>query len=48
MASELADRYRTVAGDFTRRVEAVPPEKWQSPAPCEGWQAVDVVRHLVE
>ena len=46
--SEMADRYRKVAAEFTRRVEAVPADGWDRPAPCEGWVARDVVRHLVE
>ena len=43
-----ADRYRKVAAAFTERVRAVPPGAWDAPAPCEGWVARDVVRHLVE
>lgn len=46
--SEIAARYRRVAGRFTARVEEVPPEAWELPAPCEGWVARDVVRHMVE
>jgi uncharacterized protein (TIGR03086 family) len=46
--SEAADRYRKVAAAFTERVRAVPPERWDDPAPCEGGVARDVVRHLVE
>jgi uncharacterized protein (TIGR03086 family) len=46
--SDAADRYGKVAGEFTRRVEAVPAAAWDNPAPCEGWVARDVVRHLVE
>ena len=46
--SEIADRYRTVAADFTARVEEVSPEGWDQPAPCEGWVARDVLRHLIE
>jgi uncharacterized protein (TIGR03086 family) len=45
---EIADRYRTVAAAFTRRVCAVPDDAWERPAPCDGWVARDVVRHLVE
>ncbi|MGE3833804.1 MAG: TIGR03086 family metal-binding protein [Acidimicrobiia bacterium] len=43
----VAERYRRVAGDFTATVEAVPADRWESPAPCEGWVARDVVGHLV-
>lgn len=43
-----SDRYRKVAGAFSRRVQGVPPDAWDNSAPCEGWLARDVVRHLVE
>ena len=46
--SEISDRYRRVAGRFTARAEEVPDGSWDRPAPCEGWVARDVVRHLVE
>ncbi len=46
--STYLERYRRVAGDFTRRVEAVPPAAWDNPAPCEGWVARDIVGHLTE
>jgi uncharacterized protein (TIGR03086 family) len=46
--SEIAERYRRVAAQFTARVTAVPEGAWDNPAPCEGWVARDVVRHLVE
>jgi uncharacterized protein (TIGR03086 family) len=46
--SEIAERYRRVAGQFTQRVEAVPDVAWDNPSPCEGWVARDVVGHLVD
>jgi uncharacterized protein (TIGR03086 family) len=46
--SEGANRYRTIASAFTDRVQAVPEGAWDAPAPCDGWVARDVVRHLVE
>ena len=46
--TEPADRYRKVAAAFTDRVRAVPADRWDAPAPCEGCVARDVVRHLVE
>jgi uncharacterized protein (TIGR03086 family) len=46
--SEQAERYRKIAGTFSERVNAVPDGAWENPAPCEGWVARDVVRHLVE
>jgi len=48
MTSESARRYRVVASGFTQRVEAVRDADWLLPAPCDGWVALDVVRHLVE
>jgi len=46
--TEIADRYRRIAGEFTARVEQVPDDRWDDPAPCEGWVTRDVVGHLVE
>lgn len=46
--SEIADRYRRVAATFSARVQEVPDDGWERRAPCEGWVARDVVRHLVE
>jgi uncharacterized protein (TIGR03086 family) len=41
-----AQRWRRLADDLGRRVDAVPADRWDDPAPCEGWVARDVVRHL--
>lgn len=46
--SDSAERFRRLAADFTSRAEAVPADAWDNPAPCEGWLAKDVVRHVVE
>jgi uncharacterized protein (TIGR03086 family) len=46
--TEISDRYRKIAGQFTQRVQSVPVDAWDNPAPCDGWVARDVVRHLVE
>lgn len=45
---DAAEEYREIAGVFTERVRGVPADRWESEAPCEGWVARDVVRHLVE
>jgi uncharacterized protein (TIGR03086 family) len=45
---ETSDRFRTLSAGFAARAKAVPADRWESPAPCEGWVARDVVRHLVE
>jgi uncharacterized protein (TIGR03086 family) len=46
--TEIADRYRKASSQFGQRARQVPAEAWDNPAPCEGWVARDVVRHLVE
>ena len=46
--SDTGARFEKVAAAFSGRVEAVPADRWDDPAPCEGWVARDVVRHLVE
>jgi uncharacterized protein (TIGR03086 family) len=46
--SEISERYKKVADEFTRRARAVPAGAWDNPAPCEGWVARDVVRHMVD
>jgi uncharacterized protein (TIGR03086 family) len=45
--SEAFDRYSPIAAAFSDRVEAVPADRWSSPAPCEGWTTRDVVAHVV-
>ncbi len=45
---EQAETFRRIAADFTDRVEGVGPGGWDAKAPCEGWLARDIVRHLVE
>jgi uncharacterized protein (TIGR03086 family) len=46
--TEYSARFARFADTFTDRVEGVPPGAWDDPAPCEGWVARDVVRHLCE
>jgi uncharacterized protein (TIGR03086 family) len=46
--SEIGERFRRVAAGLTATIDAVPDGAWEKPAPCEGWVARDVVRHLVE
>jgi uncharacterized protein (TIGR03086 family) len=45
--SEISERYGRLAADFASTVDAVPADRWNSPSPCEGWDARDVVRHVV-
>jgi uncharacterized protein (TIGR03086 family) len=46
--AEVADNWSRIAAGFTQRVDAVAPDQWDAPSPCEGWVARDVVGHLVE
>jgi uncharacterized protein (TIGR03086 family) len=48
IAGTPAERFRRVAGRFADRLAEVPADAWSNPAPCEGWTARDIVRHLVE
>ncbi len=41
-------RFARVAAAFSTTADAVTAAQWDLPAPCEGWVARDVVRHLVE
>lgn len=43
-----ADSFRQVNAAFAARVHGARPDSWDNEAPCEGWVARDVVRHLVE
>ena len=45
---QQADTFRRIAAEFTARVEGVALDGWDADAPCDGWVARDVVRHLVE
>jgi uncharacterized protein (TIGR03086 family) len=42
-----SERFRSVAEGFTERIAAVPTDRWDRPAPCEGWVARDVVEHVL-
>lgn len=44
----ISDRYRFLASELTRRVGAVPSERWDNPSPCDGWTARDVLQHLID
>jgi uncharacterized protein (TIGR03086 family) len=46
--SEAADQYRRPADRFQALVDGTAPERWASPSPCTGWQARDVVAHVVD
>ncbi len=46
--SEIADRYRRLAGHFADVIDAVPPDRWSAPTPCEEWTAIELVQHVVD
>lgn len=46
--TEISDRYRRLAAEFTKRVDAVPTARWDDPSPCEEWSARQVLDHVVE
>ncbi len=46
--STPAQEFSEIGGHFGDVVAGVPPDRWDDPAPVEGWTARDVVRHLVE
>ncbi len=46
--TEISERYSRLASAFEAKIAATPPERWDSPSPCEGWTALDVVRHVVD
>lgn len=45
--NDSATRFRRVAQDLTRTIDAVPVDAWALASPCPGWTCRDVVRHLV-
>lgn len=45
--STPAENHRRHAARFTACVNGVDRDRWDDPAPVEGWRARDVVRHLV-
>jgi uncharacterized protein (TIGR03086 family) len=45
--SEVFDRYRALADDFSARVNTVSAADWSNQSPCEEWKARDVVAHVI-
>lgn len=45
--TEISDRFATVAGGLSDRVEHVAAAAWDGPSPCGEWSARDVLRHIV-
>ena len=48
LTSELARTYDRRAEALEALIVGVPPERWSSPSPCQGWLARDVVSHVID
>ena len=48
MTQTPSTSHRDTAARFTELVKDTPTERWDDPAPVDGWRARDVVGHLVE
>ena len=46
--SEVSERYHRLSDAFAAKIAAVPADTWENPTPCDGWNARDVVRHVVD
>jgi uncharacterized protein (TIGR03086 family) len=46
--SEISERYRRLAAEFTETVENVPAERWDAPSPCADWTARQVLDHVID
>lgn len=46
--SDVSQRYGRLAEAFKSTIAAVPADAWESPSPCAGWTARDVVRHVFD
>jgi uncharacterized protein (TIGR03086 family) len=45
--SEVSERYERLGDVFAAKIAAVPAERWDSPSPCDGWTARDIVSHVI-
>lgn len=45
--SDVLDRYRILADDFSARVNGVAESGWDAQSPCTEWKARDVVAHVI-
>ncbi len=42
------ERYEEADRPLSARLDGLSPQQWSAPSPCEGWDAREVVRHLIE
>jgi uncharacterized protein (TIGR03086 family) len=45
--TSVASRYASAATRLSALVDAVAPDAWDRPSPCEGWTARQVLEHVV-
>jgi uncharacterized protein (TIGR03086 family) len=45
--TDVGVEYRRRADQFERLIAGTPADRWDSPSPCAGWTARDVVGHVV-
>ncbi len=43
-----SQRYEQASRPLTALLDGLSPQQWAAPSPCEGWDARDVVRHLID
>lgn len=43
-----SERYEHADRPLTALLDSLSPQQWDAPSPCEGWDARQVVRHLIE
>jgi uncharacterized protein (TIGR03086 family) len=44
----VTERYRRLSGVLSHKIAGVPDTAWERPSPCEGWNARDLVGHLID
>lgn len=47
MTETAAARFRRLSAAFAAKLREVPPDGWDAPTPCAGWNVRDLVAHLV-
>lgn len=44
----IAEEYTRINRPLTEAIDSLTADEWRADTPCAGWQATDVVRHLIE
>ncbi|MEU5880693.1 TIGR03086 family metal-binding protein [Spirillospora sp. NPDC047279] len=47
MGDMLPQHFVSALDVFEAVLTSVPPDRWDSPSPCEGWSAIDVAGHII-